>query len=413
MLNRVRRAVRIARDEGVRVLLAKVLSRALGRVQAGGGVVTPVPIRMLTKVEDATEVDWSEPAPWQRTPRAVVNEKLSTAWIMNPPGESSGGHQTIFRSIRYLEQAGHRATVQLYHGADHAIDARYIEALVKERGSYTRVDAPFQAYSGVPDDTDVIVATGWETAYPAYRDPSTARRLYFVQDFEPAFYPVGSEHVLAENTYHFGFDAITAGRWLATRLATEYGMTTRHFDFAADTTTYRLDTTTRRDEVVFYARPVTPRRGFELGVMALERLRRLRPDVVIHLVGWDVSDYDLPFPHVDHGIISTAALNEIYNRCGVGLVLSLTNMSLLPLELLASGTIPVVNDGPNNRMVTDNPFIEYSASSPAALARRMDAVLSRPDLAEHSRAAAQSISRDGWAPSGRQFVAAFEELARG
>lgn len=415
MLHRLARAVRIVREEGPAALAAKVLARAQARVELVQAAGTRK-IGMLVRYEDANAVDWTVRQPWQETPRAVVREQISTAWIMQPPGESSGGHQTIFRFMRYLEQAGHRATVYLYHPFDQPIDAPYVEALVKSNRSYTHVDAPFRAWTptqGVAPDTDVVVATGWETAYPAFRDGSLARRLYFIQDFEPSFYPVGSENVLAENTYRFGFSAITAGAWLASRLHDEYGMTTRHFDFAADTSTYRLDNSARRDEVFFYARPVTARRGFEIGVMALERLRSLRPDVTIHLAGWDVSDFDLPFPYVHHGTLSTAALNEVYNRCGTALVLSLTNMSLLPLELLASGVIPVVNDGPNNRMVTDNPFIEYSEALPAALARRMHAVLERPDLADRSRAASASVSRAGWAPSGTQFVTALEELARG
>ena len=47
------------------------------------------------------------------------------------------------------------------------------------------------------------------------RDASRARRLYFVQDYEPYFYATSSESMLAENTYRFGFTAITATDTLA------------------------------------------------------------------------------------------------------------------------------------------------------------------------------------------------------
>jgi hypothetical protein len=79
-------------------------------------------------------------------------------------------------------------------------------------------------------------------------------------------------------------------------------------------------------------------------------------------------------------------------------------MSLLPPELLACGTIPVVNDGPNNRLVSDNPFIEYTDPSPAALAARMISVVEREDLISHSQKAAQSISSEGWGPSMSAFM---------
>lgn len=35
--------------------------------------------------------------------------------------------------------------------------------------------------------------------------------MYFVQDFEPLFYGMGSKAVLAENTYRFGFTVLQLG----------------------------------------------------------------------------------------------------------------------------------------------------------------------------------------------------------
>ncbi|MGV8968108.1 MAG: glycosyltransferase family 1 protein [Cellulomonas sp.] len=412
MINRVARAYAILRSEGILVLVSKALARIQARIEpAVSG--DRVHIRMLVQYEDAREVDWTTPAPWQLTGPAVAHSPLRTAWIMHPPGESSGGHQNIFRFIKYLEDAGGEATVYLYHSQDHAIDARYLEKLINASASYPDVRAKFVAYSptvGVAAGTDLIVATGWETAYPAYRDPSTARRAYFVQDFEPSFYPVGTEHALAENTYRFGFEGITAGPWLAKKLSADYGMSVRSFDFGADLRHYNYVNTQRREEIFFYARPVTTRRGFEFGVMALEHVARARPDVTIHLAGWDVSNYDLSFDYVNHSAMKITELNELYNRCAVGLVLSLTNMSLLPLELLASGVIPVVNSGENNSLVSDNAFIEFSDLSPSALARRILDVLDRPDQAQRAADAARSVSGANWDTSGAQFVEILAEI---
>lgn len=413
-MNRVRRALRVLRTEGPRSLAVKVLDRVRSRLATGLPPAGQVQIRMLVRTEDASEVDWTVPAPWATTPVTVADRPVRTAWIMHPPGESSGGHQNIFRFVDYLERAGHEATVYLYHSAEHDIDAPYLERLIRESASYPHVKARFRVYDGaVAPDTDAIFATGWETAYPAYLDPSLARRFYFVQDFEPAFYPVGSEHQFAENTYRFGFHGVTAGGWLEQKLAREYGMRTQSFDFAADLTNYTYANTARRDELFFYARPVTTRRGFELGVMALEHVARERPDVTLHLAGWDVSDYDLPFRYVNHAAMQVTELDALYNRCGAALVLSLTNMSLLPLELLASGVIPVVNTGDNNAMVSDNPFLRYCEPNPKALARTLLEVLDRPDQADHARRAAASVAGLSWDASGKQFVDILSEAMRG
>ena len=55
---------------------------------------------------------------------------------------------------------------------------------------------------------------------------ATAKKCYFVQDFEPSFFAPGSEWGFAEDTYRFGFHGITAGHWLADKLRNDYGMPT-------------------------------------------------------------------------------------------------------------------------------------------------------------------------------------------
>jgi O-antigen biosynthesis protein len=257
-----------------------------------------------------------------------------------------------------------------------------------------------------------IFCTSWETAYPAFNSTLEAKRFYFVQDFEPYFYPVGSLSVLAENTYKFGFYGVTAGGWLAQKLRTDYGMATDSFNFGNDSNLYSLTNQGPRQEIFCYVRPYTERRGFELAVMALDLFHKQHPDFIINLAGWDVSDYDIPFPYNNLKTLELKELNALYNRCAAGLVISLTNMSLLPLELLGSGVIPVVNDGDNNRLVSDNPYIAYSANDPRSLASALSAIVSRPDAAAHAKAAADSVQSTTWQQSGETFVAIVERETR-
>jgi hypothetical protein len=404
-MRRFRAALSILRTQGLRALLSRVRDRLSGRHG-----VRP----SLVRYEDALAVDWGTPHPAVTHPRKVGGGALTVAWIMSPPGETSGGHQNIYRFISYLEEAGHRVRIYLYSANLH-ISADAVRSMTTASSAFAHNIASVEQYTdaGVADDVDAIFATGWETAYPAFRDRSVARRLYFVQDFEPYFYAVGTESVLAENTYRFGFTAITAGGWLARKLAVEYGMATRSYDFGADRSNYHVVNTGRRNEIFFYARPGTERRGFELGLMALDLFSRERPDYTINMAGWDVSEYSIPFAYRNLGSVPIHELNAVYNRCAAGLVLSMTNMSLLPLELMAAGVIPIVNDGDNNIQVSSNPFIEYSPASPRALADRLISVVDRSDLAEHSKAAADSLGESGWSTSGAQFVTAFESVMRG
>jgi O-antigen biosynthesis protein len=249
-------------------------------------------------------------------------------------------------------------------------------------------------------DSHAIFATSWETAYPVLTSPAKGARMYLVQDYEPLFYAAGSNALLAQATYRFGFHGLTAGRWLAGMLEREYGMSTDWFDFGCDLERYRLDLHAQRTGVCLYSRPSTPRRAFELASAALDLFAERHPEVDIHLYG--ESPRGLPFAATDHGLLAPDELNALYNRCVAGLVLSATNVSLAPHEMLAAGCIPVVNDAEQNRMVLDNPEVVYAPATPFDLANALSALVERP--LEERRTAAQtaaaSVADASWQDAG-------------
>jgi glycosyltransferase involved in cell wall biosynthesis len=83
-------------------------------------------------------------------------------------------------------------------------------------------------------------------------------------------------------------------------------------------------------------------------------------------------------------------------------------MSLLPLELLACGTIPVVNEGENNMLVSDNKYIAYAPSDPVSLAKTLSEVVSKNDLPKYAASASRSVEATTWEESGRKFVKIIE-----
>jgi glycosyltransferase involved in cell wall biosynthesis len=253
------------------------------------------------------------------------------------------------------------------------------------------------------EDAHGVFATSWPTAYPAMNSSCTGKRFYLIQDYEPYFYPKGSYSVLSENTYRMGFYGITAGRWLAMKMQEDFQMSASYFDFGCDTNFYSRDPTAERDGIVFYARPGAARRGFELGLMAIEAFARQRPDLKIHFYGEKLGK--LPFSFIDHGSVTPRELNLIYNQCYAGLSLSLTNVSLAPHEMLAAGCIPVVNDAEHNRLVLDSQYVRYAEPNPQALSSELEAIVSMSDFDSYSIAAASSVHSANWDDAGWQVDA--------
>ena len=114
---------------------------------------------------------------------------------------------------------------------------------------------------------DVVVATGWETVYPALLLDGCRARAYLVHDHEPEFFATSVERLWAEQTYHEDLYPISSSAWLQRPDARPLRRTTARPSASASTTacTGRATSTRRRDTVVFYGRDVTPRRAVPLG----------------------------------------------------------------------------------------------------------------------------------------------------
>lgn len=366
-------------------------------------------LSFTVKYKDVAAADFSSPLPtWKGSNRT----SLRITWVMPPPGKGSGGHINIFRFIKFAEEAGHTCRIYLYADGGSAPIAAIRDQMGDSYPETQAVNTMEWLNDQEIEDMDALFATSWETAYATYNSKARGKRFYFIQDFEPHFFPIGSMHAFAENTYRFGFYGITAGNWLATKLRNEYQMATESFDFGADKSLYRLTNLGSRKEIFFYARPYTARRGFEMGIVALDIFHKKHPEYTINLVGWDVSEYKIPFPYVNLKTLEVGELSDLYNRCAAGLVMSMTNMSLLPLEMLASGTIPVVNDGENNRQVSDNPYIAYSPNDPMSLANTLSAVVSKQNLPKYATQASKSVADDLWQQSGMKFITILEREVR-
>jgi hypothetical protein len=393
-----KKSVRVVRREGFTGIASRVTRRAAER---WGGNISPVHIRP----EDI--VDSARLGQVPLGPAKVVGEKLSIGWILTVPGPGSGGHTTIFRLVEGLEAAGHRCVLYLYDGQGG--DARQYDAII--RTGWPGVKAEIRSERDGIAGMDAYVATAWVTAHVlAKHSDVSGARFYLIQDYEPWFYPRGWAYELAEDSYRFGFASITIGHMLADELKQRFGYDSTVAEFGCDTEVYNVQNRGKRNGVVFYAKPGVARRGYEMGVLALEQFHALRPDVEIHTFG--VKAPGLPFPATAHGNMSPAALNTLYNSCGAGLALSFTNISLIPYELLAAGAVPVMNDFVGLRSNLDNPHVIWSRATPGALAEALTRALDHRGRHEGDELSA-SVDGLSWRSAQAAVVAAIESGTRG
>lgn len=320
------------------------------------------------------------------------DESIILNWILPPMGAGSGGHLSIFRFISGLEVRGFHSKVYLYGEKVFHTDEELNDFIKKH---YGQLHPLVECYSSTKDIqfAHFTIATGWQTAYFLHRFNNTLEKIYFVQDFEPLFYPHGSMYSLSEDTYRFGFTAITAGDWLKDLLEEKYGMTSFSFSFAANEEIYfprsNKDLTQR---IFFYARPATPRRDFELGMLALNAVCKKLPNVVVEFAGGNLDDYVIPFKHNCHGIMSLDELAELYSKCTISLILSATNLSLAPVEAMACGSVVACSDGPNSTWLVSSENGIIVSENPAEIAKTLEECLRDEELLSEKRSKAISFA---------------------
>lgn len=378
----------------------------------GGGVSHSVPAGSAGEFADVGEVDRLGIEPLRASERAA-SEPLHVAWVVPPFGVGGGGHTTIFRMVRALEEAGHRCSIWVHDpkGVDRSASGTMRKRI---RDHYFEIDAEVHRGTDEWSGADVVVATGWDTVYRVLRLAGCGERAYFVQDHEPEFYATSARSVFAEQSYTYGLHCICASPWLAELMQARYGASASAFTLGVDLEEYGQDDSPRRsDMVTFYARSFTERRGVELGLLALAEVKRRLPNTRIALYGAPNAP-QAPFAYQQLGVVSPARLSRLYNEASVGLSLSLTNYSLIPLEMMACG-LPVVElagRACEGVFGEDDSLISLAHENPMAIADRIVELLEDPQLRGQRAAAALTFAQaNSWEHSQAQVVAAIEELA--
>lgn len=350
----------------------------------------------------------------QPSARAMDPDHLLINWVIPPFGRGGGGHMTIFRTIHFLERLGHRCRVYMTDSQSLPPEPMRLQAMVHQW--FLPIEAPVMhlGEDGEMEPADIVMATAWHTAYRVRASTCAPVKAYFVQDYEPAFFAVGAEWQLAEDTYRFGFYGLTAGPWLESLMRAKYGMYTRSFQLAVDHDVYYPDPVLRdgKRKVFAYMRPYTTRRGFEIVALALKQVKDRFPEVEIHIAGAPMPPSTLPFKFVSHGVLDFDGLRRVFSSSDVAVCLSFTNYSLLPQELAACGCPVVDIDVESTRAAYPEGAVVLAPPTVAGVAQEVCRLLEDEELRQRQIAAGfQYVRALSWEQSVVQAAEALREFA--
>ncbi|MFC1856751.1 glycosyltransferase family 4 protein [Thermodesulfobacteriota bacterium] len=292
------------------------------------------------------------------------------AFIIHGMVRYSGGHTSMLRLGSYLHRFGNEVS--------------YITIDESRKNSMEKNAAKnLPSFQGVFQEKDILrnrrfdigIATHWLTAYYllAYQRQFDYK-MYFVQDFEPYFYPMGDLYLLAQNTYKLGLHMVSLGPWNKTKIEETISEgRTDVVDFPVAIDQYEIhdrkisvDNEIRLAVYVKSKSKRAPTLIFEQLKYLNGKLSALGYRLKIYVFGMETHMIERLPMGIKLGRLSHQRLMQVYKTCHFGLVASLTNISLVNYEMIASG-LPVIDycegSAPSFFKKDEMIFIESSISS--------------------------------------------------
>jgi O-antigen biosynthesis protein len=333
-------------------------------------------------------------------------------WVIPDFHGFSGGYLTLSRLVINLQRNGWKNHIIL--GRPNRATSKEIQQSVRD--NFMSLGCPVSIGPESMPPAYFTFATNWTTAYMVKNFTATALKCYLTLDYEPYFYPYGTDYHLAARSYEFGFETFAGGNWLANELLSKHNVSSHVFGFACDENFDLINPISDRHvnsasgRLLFYARPSTPRRGFELGMMAIEKVIRKLPKVQVLLAGCDLSGHSLPAQIKSVGVLPLQQLPQLYRSCDAALIISFTNISLLPLDLMANRCAVVSNRGPQVEWLLNEHVSMLADADVDALATALEQILSNQELrSKKIDAAAHYVSDRSWSTEANKIAAVLKE----
>lgn len=295
----------------------------------------------------------------------IVFGRNSIAFLIPKFNAFAGGVTSVLRLGTYLTELGH--------------DVNYIivdEDSLQRANDNAKTCLPYfkgsiRLFEQNIDNYDIGIATYWSTAYLVHLKQNHFKiKAYFIQDFEPGFYPAGEQYYLALNTYKINLFMISLGGWCKEQIESKLeNVSVAHVPFPYEQKQY--DSPPREIsfdnvlKVAVYLKNIPSRAPVVIltGLKILEKLLLEKGKVLDALIFGMDPTFDLGVGK-NLGKIDSQRMRQIYETSHIGIASSLTNVSLVPYEMMGCG-LPVVDfkDGSASYFFPDS-SIELSNTNP-------------------------------------------------
>lgn len=261
-------------------------------------------------------------------------------------------------------------------------------------------------------NSDIVIASSWDTV--AFAKKMKGYKMYFLQDYEPYFYSFGELFLMAKKTYEQGLHMVSLGPWNKEMVEKNCKVisTVDSIEFPYERREYP---SSNRDYAAYLKK-----KDFTLAVYLKYYGKRL-PCITQYLLKQVKEEFkkdgivlnikyfgeDKSF-HCDAGenlgMLSKKELLALYKKADFGMVASMSNISLVPYEMLATG-LPLIEfeDGTFPYFFPDNSAILTSLSYKDLYHKIKEAILEPKRLEEMHHTAESYLESLSWQKSAGQL----------
>lgn len=321
----------------------------------------------------------------------------------------SGGYTSILRLGTELSKNGYDVYYAILSTKQSVIDAKKCVSI--NLNSYQGTIIKSENIESTKND--IIIATYWKTVYQIKH--FEGYKMYFVQDFEPYFTMFGEEYLLTLKTYELGFHMVSLGEWNKVMI-NKNTKTKGKLDF--------IDFPFEPSEYVFKNRDYnlySKKKNFVLAAFIKPDQKRI-PNVIQNMLTnlekeFKKNGYELSIKYFgtnkkmklkngeNLGMLNKEELANLYEDADFGICGSMTNVSLVPYEMLAKGLPLIEFEEGTYQFFFPNETAIITNFSYMNLYNKLVEAINNPDILEqYQKNSIVFLKNLSWKKTGKQFV---------
>ena len=330
----------------------------------------------------------------------------------------SGGHTSILRLGTQLSNLGYAVSYVSHIDQEKEVMKKNAEInLINYKGELLTKNELNVISS------DIVIATSWESVF--FVKKMSGYKMYLVQDYEPYFHFFGEVFLIAKKTYELGLHMISLGNWNKAMIEKNCELDNNSnidiIDFPYEKKEYsRIERdyqsykSKNKFVIAVYIKNVGKRAPYIIQYI-LENVKNEfeKDNITLEIKYYGEEKKFECTAGKNLGKLNKLELLELYKEADFGMCASLTNISLVPYEMLATG-LPLIEfqDGTYKYFLPENSSILTSFNW-RSLYESMKYSINNPSIIENRvYTAYSSLEKLSWENSTKQFVRIINKIKK-